>query len=972
MKGIFKQFLFCSSIFFCSASTLYSQDCRLTGVIVDQADNKKLPFAYVVATSVQDSTDKHFAASNYSGKFILGGLKRRLYRIEVSFISYHTTRQNVMIREVNTDLGNIYLLAEARKLEDVKIVANVPQAIQKGDTTEFNADAFKVNKDASTEDLVKKMPGVTIDNNGTVTAKGEQVQKVLVDGKPMFGDDPTIALRNLPAEIVDKIQVFDKLSDQSELTGFDDGNTTRTMNIITRTNRRNGQFGKLVLGYGDGDEYLASGTMNFFNGNRRISLLGLSDNINQQNFSMQDILGVMGQNQRSGGAMGGGGGGGGGRGGGGGGGGMSGSLSNFLIGQQNGISTTNSFGINYSDQWGSKIAVTASYFFNKSSNNTILNTSTQNFVGKDSSQFYNEKSGSSSVNFNNRFNMRFVYTIDSANTLMWVPSFSFQSNNTTKSLFGVTSLSEIQPLIQSDNNTSSNSSGENLSNQIVFRHKFLKKGRTISIALTTGVNTKSINSSLLSDNTYFTGIGGKDSTNQKIKTVNNGYNLASNLSYTEPVGTTGLLVATVNNSYTGSKSDKETYNLDYSTMLYTNLDTILTNKYNYGYQINRGGLAYRFKKNKVSFTVGMDYQNSNLDGSETFPSAFRIDRQFNNFLPNAMIRFNFSQNVNLQLIYRTSTTSPTITQLQSVIDNSNTLLLTTGNPDLLPQYTHTFITRYSFTNPEKSTNFFAFLTGGITQNNIGTSSIIPRKDTLLSGGEILRQGSTLSSPINLGMAKSLRSFFVFGFPIKPIKCNINVNDGFSWSQSPGDINNIVNLSNTYSLTQGIVMSSNISENVDFIGSYSVNYNIVNNSERPQLDDNYVIQTYSFKTNILILKGIAYETDFAGNKYTGLATKFNQNVFIWNMGLGYKFLKSKNAELRINAYNLFNKNNSVVRTVTQTSIQDQTANTLGRYFMLVFTFNLRNFAQGTPPPNMPNPVNFPFRRPDGNDNRFRPD
>ena len=276
MKGIGKLFLTGSCILLSSVINLYSQDCRLTGVILDQADNKKLPFAYVVATSVQDSTDKHFAASNYAGKFIVGGLKRRLYRIEVSFISYHTNKQNVIIHDQTTDLGNIYLLAEARKLDAVKIVANVPQAIQKGDTTEFNADAFKVNKDASTEDLVKKMPGVTIDNNGTVTAKGEQVQKVLVDGKPMFGDDPTIALRNLPAEIVDKIQVFDKLSDQSELTGFDDGNTTRTMNIITRTNRRNGQFGKLILGYGDDDEYIASGTMNFFNGNRRITLLGLT------------------------------------------------------------------------------------------------------------------------------------------------------------------------------------------------------------------------------------------------------------------------------------------------------------------------------------------------------------------------------------------------------------------------------------------------------------------------------------------------------------------------------------------------------------------------------------------------------------------------------------------------------------------------------------------------------------------------
>ena len=216
--------------------------------------------------------------------------------------------------------------------------------------------------------------------------------------------------------------------------------------------------------------------------------------MNQQNFSMQDILGVMGQNQRSGGAMGGGGG----RGGAGGGGGMNGSLSNFLIGQQNGISTTGSFGINYSDQWGSKIAVTASYFFNKSSNKILFLIQTQISYSHDFN-LLNDKTVSSSVNYNNRFNMRFVYTIDSSNTLMFVPSLNFQANRTYKTDLSITSLSESQLLNQTDNNTASNSQGENLTNQIVFRHKFQKKGRTISLGLTTGVNTKSINSIMLAD-----------------------------------------------------------------------------------------------------------------------------------------------------------------------------------------------------------------------------------------------------------------------------------------------------------------------------------------------------------------------------------------------------------------------------------------------------------------------------------------
>ena len=244
------------------------------------------------------------------------------------------------------------------------MVAKTPPVQQKGDTIQYNASQYKTNPDATAEDLVGKMPGITVDNSGTVTAHGDQVKSVTVDGKKFFGDDATAALRNLPAEVIDKIQVFDKLSDQAQFTGFDDGNSVRAINIVTKPNMRNGRFGRLFAGYGTDGRYNVGGNVNFFHGDRRLSFVGLFNNINQQNFSSQDLLGFSNNNNR------------GGRGGG-----------VPSVGAQSGINTTNAFGINYTDMWGKKLEVQASYFFNNGSMNNNEISNIQTLLSKDSTQF---------------------------------------------------------------------------------------------------------------------------------------------------------------------------------------------------------------------------------------------------------------------------------------------------------------------------------------------------------------------------------------------------------------------------------------------------------------------------------------------------------------------------------------------------------------------------------------------------------
>ncbi|MEO6723491.1 MAG: carboxypeptidase regulatory-like domain-containing protein [Ferruginibacter sp.] len=343
-------------VFLMANMTMKAQNSSIRGVVKDEVEKTPVVGATVTLFLQNDSTRQPVksAVTDKSGVFEISGLNANSYSVEISSIGFEKITEDVVLDDSPKDLGTINFSKQGKQLADVTVISKAPAVIQKGDTSQFSASQFKVNPDATTEDLIKKMPGITVDRDGTVTAQGEQVKKVTIDGRDFFGDDASAALKNLPSEVVDKIQVFDRLSDQAQLTGFDDGNSQKTINVVTKTGVKNGQFGRMYAGYGTDDRYAAGGNISFFKGNRRLSFVGNFNNINQQNFGSQDLLGLTSGGGGRGGP-GGGGRGGGGRGGGG--------TDNFLVGQSSGISKTNAFGVNYSDQWGKKINVTGSYFF---------------------------------------------------------------------------------------------------------------------------------------------------------------------------------------------------------------------------------------------------------------------------------------------------------------------------------------------------------------------------------------------------------------------------------------------------------------------------------------------------------------------------------------------------------------------------------------------------------------------------------
>ena len=909
------------------------------GILQDANNDAPISNATVKLKSVGSSSPELSSVSNNKGVFTFDNVPAGKYNLTVTSIGFATVSRTITVGNSPVDLGIIKASENAQTLKDVVVNGAAPTIKQNNDTMEFGASQYKVNPDATSEDLIRKMPGVTVDKKtGSVTAMGETVQKVTVDGRDFFGDDATATLRNLPAEVVDKIQVFDKLSDQAQLTGFDDGNTTKAINIVTKVNMRTGNFGRVFAGYGTDGHYSAGGNVSFFNNDRRISLIGLVNNVNEQNFSSQDLLGVTSTGGRGGGGNRGGGGY---RGGGG--------ANNFTVGQQDGIAKTNAFGINYSDAWGKKIDVTGSYFFNNSntSNNQTINQ--QNIITKDSSNYYNENTFSNNRNYNNRVNFRLTYRIDSNNTIIATSNLKFQTNNSANFVHGINyvDVNRQDTLSQTDNDLTSDYHGNNLSNQVLFRHAFTKRGRSISVGISNSSSDKLGNNYLNAINNYFTGIKATDSVEQYSNQQNHNNQYSLNLVYTEPIGKKTLMQVNYNPSFQKNNADQETFNYDGTTSKYSLLDTSLSNKFNNTYNTQNSGVTFRHGDKNNFISAGLSYQHSELKSDQVFPQTSHIDNVYSNLLGNAFARFKLNSKNNLRIIYRSSVSAPSVTQLQNVINNSNQFFYTTGNPDLQQQYSNSFIVRYNYTNTPKARSFFANIFLQTVNHYVANATYTASKDSILTNSVTLFKGSQISKPVNLNGYISARSFFTYAMPIKFLKSNLNWNAGVSYTNLPGLLNNVSNIAKTYDYNLGAVLSSNISQYIDFTLSYSASINTVKNSIEPTLNNNYFMQTAEFSANLLTKKGLFFNNDITNEYYNGLTGANNTNYWLWNIAVGQKFLKKQAGELKLSVFDLLKQNRSISRNVTSSYIQDVNNQVLQQYFMLTFTYKLKTFGKGKP-------------------------
>lgn len=917
----------------------YAQTSTIKGMVIEQTSQEGVVGAYALLN--QDGKTKFSVSTNQNGFFKFEKVPFGKYELKITFLGFEDFTKAINADKATIPAGRIQLLEDKVQLNIVEIKEKAPIAVVKGDTTEYNADRFKTNPDASAEDLIQKMPGVTV-QDGKVQAEGEDVKQVLVDGKPFFGNDPTAALRNLPAEVISKIEVFDQKSDQAQFSGFDDGQTTKTINIITRPGKNNGQFGKVYAGYGYEDKYRVGGSTNFFNGSQRISIIGQSNNINIQNFATEDLLGVVGSGGR--GRRGRRGGGGGGRGGGFRGGRGS-SANDFLISAQNGISQTHAIGINYSDQWSEKVEVSASYFWNNAANEAIQNTFQEYFQSDAPSQVYNENSLGNSTNTNHRMNMRLEYKMDERNSIIFRPSLTFQTNDGQETILGATNDFNNTLLNSTDNVFQSNLDGLSFSNNLLYRHRFEKRGRTFSVRLSGGYNDNTGDSELYSENAFLRQTLVRDTIDQVADFLTNNWNVSTNVSYSEPLNEKSSLMLTYRISQQAEDSDKETLDFVETSNAYTNLNTQLSNIFKNTSTSHSTGLGYNYRIGREVFLMArLNAQWSTLDNNQQLPQTDTWQKTYFNVLPMFMLRIRNGRTKNIRFFYRTNTQLPSITQLQNVVDNSNPLQLSAGNPDLNQQLQHTVSFRYNSTNTETASIFYTLIGGGVTQDYIGNSTYLSQIDDPIFADLGIQPGTQLSQPVNLSGYWNARAFVTYGFPVIPIKSNLNINLSANYSKEPGLINREKNFAKNANFGLGVTLSSNISKQVDFTIASQTSYNDVENTIQTSLDNNYLSQTTSAKLTLISNNGWVFRTNLSHQFFDGYAEDFDDSFFLLNATIGKKLFKNQLGEISLTAFDILEQNQSISRNVTETYIEDLQNNVLQRYLMLTFTYNFRNFTK----------------------------
>lgn len=905
----------------------FAQSNQIMGKVTDMNTGKAMQGATVQLLLQADSVIVQTKVSNAQGDFIFNNVPNNKFIVTINSIDYQQSISFITLNNNSKDLGTLKLVQQGKDLEAVVIVGRAPAAVQIGDTSQFSASQYKVNPDATTEDLIKKMPGITVDKSGTVTAQGETVKKVTVDGKEFFGDDASAALKNLPSSIIDKIQVFDKLSDQAQLTGIDDGNSIKTINIITKSGIKNGQFGRIYAGYGTDERYSAGGNMSLFEGDRRISLVANFNNINQQNFGSQDLLGLTGSSGGRGGGRGGG-------------------SDDFIVGQSNGISKTNALGINYSDKYGKKVELAGSYFFNNSSNNNLSSTTTQTL---NNNQFSKQNGNSLTENTNHRLNLKLEYKIDSNNFISIRPRLSIQNNNSTSRSLVNTYKNISDSINNSASQRSNDLSAINFNNEINYRHSFAKKGRSLNLSLNNSYNKNTGDSYIDANYRFYNSLGAftDSAQNQFFDNFSDGTSYRWRFGYSEPLSKNSIIQLSYNYTTQKNSSDQKAYN--YSGVKYDQFDTTISNKFENTIKTNNVGLAYRWSKGRdAMLNFGVDYEASQLESQRVFPGTSEVNQNFSNFLPYAMYRQKLSKESNIRLFYRARNNFPSVTQLQDVISLNNPLRVSAGNPFLKQAYTNFVGTRYTYTNTRTSNSLFANVFLSTTSNYISNAIYIAHADSTIGQGIVLKRGSQLTKPINLDGNKSIRSYLTYSRPLKFIKTTLNLNAGLNYSRLPGYVDYKNTVTNNYNYNVGAVLASNISEYVDFNLGYTANFNNAKSTSTLSPDNKYVNQSTSLQMNLLSKKGWFVQNSINNENYSGLSGGFNQNYWLWNAAIGKKFLKDNAGELKLSVFDLLKQNQSISRDVTETYIQDSQSTVLQQYFMLTFTCSLKNFGTGKAP------------------------
>jgi hypothetical protein len=960
------KYIFLPVILLCFAATVtFAQTKEVTGVVTDSTKTTLPGSTVFYKTEAGDSSS---TVTNVDGKFTFPAVKGLKMKISVTSLGYRGVIKNfALTTDPKISLPPIVLKEERNELKEVTIVGINPVKFTE-DTVAYSVAAYKVRDNAPVEDVLKKVPGVDVDANGNVTAQGQSVTKVRINGKDFMGGDVQSATKNLPADILESIQVIDDYGDQANLTGVKTGTPNKILNFVIRADRNYGY--SLNMTAGGGEDLLPSapgitndarylGLVNLFDfkGDRQLTILGNLNNTNVNTFNFSSNGG------------GGGGGGGGSFGGNGGNGGAGGGRGNAQRGGNangalatvaNGITNARSIGANYRNQYGKTLSVYGSYSFADNTTYTASTTlQTNNFTIPTSS---NTNSQEHDNPINHRFTLNAEWRPDTLNYLKVTPTFSYASTNTTES--ETTSSTRNGAISTAYTLTDANNSQTpTIGATILFNHHFRNRNNlSINLNLSTAQGTSY-------DNPIYHYTAGIHSAPayQIINQNNTTTSISANVDYLQHLGKVSYLDFNYTYSYSYTSNDKETDTLSSANTL--NNYALLSNNFKYTFTTNKFVAGYRVVEQKYNYTVGVGLQPATLDGQSITNNTSTHKNELN-FVPTANFIYNFSRNQNLRINYNGSSSQPTFQQLQPVYDFSSALYPVVGNPDLKPQFQNSVSVRYQNFGIASGNLFFVNLQYSNTSNAVVSkvSSYGTLSPAVLSAdpsGTLQRlQNTSLTQYVNSNGFYNESVNFTFAKPWNERRYTIYFTGAASYQNNltytdSVDVNNIhkdlqQNVAKTLTLSPATRFRVDITDVMDAqVGvAYSLQKvdNSISNSIN-NLNTNIRSIAYTLNGKQYIFKDWTFDYDFTKVLYQGYAASENvRNPNVLNGYLERRFLKNHAATIRLSVFDVFNQNAGYTTTVNGASVTQQNVNRLGRYYLATFTLRLQKFAGRAPTQN----------------------
>ncbi len=920
-----------------SFSSFSQSDYQIKGKFVDTT-NASLGFASVFLLQPKDSTLVTFVRADENGMFLFKNVKKQDYLLKTTYVGLLPYQKLVKFSadKSTQDIGTIRLKPIQKDLLEVVIrTAKAPIEI-KGDTIEYDASKFKVPPGSTVEDLLRKLPGMQVDANGNLKAQGRNVEKVLVDGKRFFGDDPTVATKSLPAEAINKVQVFDDKSEQSKLTGIEDGKKEKTVNLQLKEEFKKGGFGKGTVGVGTEDRVMAKANYNKFDKKNQFAIVGFGNNINQTGLSnkdYQDFKGSQSYNWNDNADFGP----------------SQGGMRFFSFenddtqepgmnvpqsyGTGSGLSKNFAGGMNYNYDT-KKTKVSSNYFYNQTTQNLNQINQSQTFLSN-TSYFQNDSSQNSNFLENHRLSFRVEEAFDSLNTVVFNINgrFSNRNRNSASENNYKNTSSEIFRNQAIKNNYTGGSSA--FSSAAIYRHKFKKRGRNFAISGTVNNNQNDQDALQKSDVKSFNVIGeqfplpdGLFNTNQNVLALSKDLELKSSVLYTEPITKKLSSETFFNISQKNQEVDRDVFAINDNRKRSDDLSRFFNNTVDF----KRLGTALRINHNSLNIGFGVAYNtigiNGKFYGNQNTALLGQVNKNYNKLLPNASVSAELPGNGYLFGTYDVGFTAPRVKDLQPFTDNTNPLFVQIGNPNLKPTVNHGINMGMGKFDPVSFIQFWI---------NFNYNYYI---DQVIYNRVIDKKLITTLSPENVSGGQNFGGYFNFGFPIVKTKVSADLGFNANLGKNLVKINDVLNNNTNTNISYSAQLDFTPVDWFSLFNQISFGNNLAKYSIGTTQNQRYTNTRASSNLVLQMPKLFFLTADFSYSGYKNKALNFNQNIPILNVST-YKLLgKAKKSELRLTLFDAFKRNIGVNQNAFQNVISSNRTQTLSRYLMLSYTYNMR--------------------------------